>query len=64
MDGFDYRTGQGVRHPIAVWREHMRTVLEARGFRRAEHGETFAHGSDGKIVFEVYSNVALRGDQQ
>jgi hypothetical protein len=59
MKGFDYTKGTDVDQSVALWRAQMKEVLDEKGFRRVENGETFAHGRDGKIVFEVYGNVAI-----
>lgn len=55
IPGFDYRTQKPAQRTRAEWREDLRAVIKAGGQRRAENGETFAHGKDGLIVFEVYA---------
>ena len=54
LGGFDYRLAQSVERTTPEWGEELRTVLKNGGRRRHEEGETFAHGPDGRIVFEVY----------
>lgn len=57
IDGYCYASGKAMSLTRAEWRERLRSVLKLGGFRRAEHGETFAHDSKGIIVFEVYAII-------
>jgi len=58
MNGFDYHNGKAISQSVSQWRTQLLAVLSAGGFRRMEHGETFAHGADGKIAFEIYGRVS------
>lgn len=60
IDGFDYRIDKPVKLTRSEWRNHLRAIVHAGGFRRVEHGETFGHGKDGRIAFEIYANVSER----
>ena len=55
--GFDYKFGKPLSHTMPEWRVRLRDVVKAGGFRRVENGETFAHGKDGLLLFEVYARV-------
>lgn len=57
IDGFDYRIPGPVSHPRAEWVRMLREAIAHGGFRRAEWKETFAHGKDGLLLFEVYAIV-------
>lgn len=59
IDGFDYRTGQAVQKSRADWRDALAQVVNAGGRRRVDGGETFAHGKDGLLLFEVYAVVPV-----
>jgi hypothetical protein len=54
IKGFDYRTGLEVQKLSRAWRADMIAVVAEGGYRRVENGETFVHGKDGRIAFEVY----------
>jgi hypothetical protein len=55
MKGFDYRTGTDIEQDTTVLRAELaRVVREEGGSRRVENSETFVHGRDGKLLFEVY----------
>lgn len=54
LNGFDYRSGTECAQDSREWRGQMAEALANGGFRRVENGETFVHGSDGTIQFEVY----------
>jgi hypothetical protein len=60
MRGFNYTTAAEFDLPVAQLREDLQTIIDGGGFRRVENGETFAHGSDGRIVWEAYGNVTLK----
>lgn len=57
MEGFDYRTQKPMSRPVADWCADLSKVITDGGWRRVEHGETFAHEEGGKMLFEVYGNV-------
>lgn len=57
LPGFDYRAGTAVTLTRGEWRERLGRCVASGGFRRVEHGETFGHGADGLVVFEVYANL-------
>lgn len=57
LTGFDYRVEREVERTTAEWRAELLEIVKSGGFRRQENGETFAHGKDGRIVFEVYGSV-------
>lgn len=61
VTGFDYRAGVEVKRTRSEWSGELRQVVAAGGRRRVEDEETFAHGPDGKLVFEVYGNVPTGG---
>jgi hypothetical protein len=50
--GFDL-----VEKTRADWQELMATESANGGWRRAEDGDTFIHGADGRIVAEVWEIV-------
>ncbi len=57
VDGFDYILGTKVKKTVEEWKSAMAAVIAAGGFRRTESGETFGHGKDSTIVFEVYAII-------
>ena len=57
MKGFDYTTGKELELCIRDWRLKLTNLIEKGGYRRFEKGETFAHSSNGGVVFEVYGNI-------
>ena len=59
MKGFNYTTSAEFDLPVAKLREELQSIVNNGGFRRVENGETFAHGSNGVIIWEAYGNVAL-----
>jgi hypothetical protein len=64
MKGFNYTTQAEFDLPVATLREELQTIVDGGGFRRVENGETFAHGSDGLIIWEAYGNVTIKKGQQ
>jgi len=63
LEGFDYREQRIVHRTRAEWRAALLDVVKRGGYRRCEHGETFAHGADGRVVFEVYAYIPAQGEQ-
>jgi hypothetical protein len=61
LKGFSYVTHQPMSLTLTQWRGMLSELVAAGGRRRVENGETFGHGKDGLIQFEVYGNVALKG---
>lgn len=57
MKGFNYATQAAFDLSVAQLREELQGIVDNGGFRRVENGETFAHGSDGVIIWEAYGNV-------
>lgn len=57
IEGFDYIADKPVKLPLNEVRRIIRNAVEAGGFRRVEHGETFLHDKTSKVIFEFYSNV-------
>jgi len=57
MKGYDYLTQEDLNLPVREWRERMRPILGAGGFRRVESGETFIHEKNALIRYEIYGNV-------
>lgn len=55
LQGFDYRAGATTERPRRDWRDDLAQAVSAGGYRRVEHGETFVHGPDGRLLFEVYA---------
>lgn len=55
IPGFDYRLQRPVAMTRRAWLDQLRAVLKAGGRRRVDAGETFAHGRDALLVFEVYA---------
>jgi len=55
--GFDYTLDRSVERTRGEWRSLMSKVKANGGRRRVDQGETFIHDANGKIVFEIYSNV-------
>ncbi len=60
MHGFNYTTDAAFDLPVAKLREELQGIIDNGGFRRVENGETFAHGSDGRIIWEAYGNVTVK----
>jgi len=59
IEGFDYTTHQPLSLTRADWQTRIATALDAGGRRRAEGGETFIHGSNGRITAEIYATVSV-----
>lgn len=59
MKGFNYTTEAAFDLPKAQLSEELQTIVNNGGRRRVEDGETFAHSSDGTIIWEAYGNVSL-----
>lgn len=57
IPGFDYRMNVPIELTRADWRTRLRVVIANGGYRATEKGETFAHGKDGRLVFEVYAII-------
>lgn len=57
VQGFDYRTDKPVVLTSKQWRTQLALVLTRGGRRVVIQGETLAI-QDGRIVFEVYANIA------
>ena len=57
--GFDYVLGKPVERTNREWRELLRQLVAQGGRRRHEHGETYGHGRDSLIRFEIYGKVQL-----
>lgn len=64
MKGFNYTTQADFDLPVAKLREELQEIVDNGGFRRVENGETFAHGKDGRIIWEAYGNVAAKSPAQ
>ncbi len=64
MNGFNYTTQAEFDLPVAVLREELQGIVDNGRYRRVENGETFAHGSDGLIIWEAYGNVTTKKGQQ
>ena len=66
MKGFDYKdtsaSNRGVDRPVAEWRATMSGALADGGRRRVSDGETFIHDKHGRILVEIYGNVAVTKD--
>ena len=59
LAGFDYALGKPVSRSTAEWRQKLRELVSHGGRRRHEHGETYGHGRDSLIEFEIYGNINL-----
>jgi len=62
VKGFDYRTGQGLDLPVRDLASQLQAVVDAGGYRRVEHGETFAHDVRGSLLWEAYGIVPAPRD--
>lgn len=58
VKGFDYRTGLEREAPLREWRAEVTDAVVHGARRRVENNETFVHGRDGTLLFEVYANVS------
>ena len=57
VKGFDYVRQRAVDYSRKEWIQQLAALKARGGFRRHEKGETFGHGPDGLIQFEVYANI-------
>lgn len=57
MKGFNYTTEAAFDLPVEQLSDELHTIVANGGHRRVEDGETFAHGRDGRIIWEAYGNV-------
>lgn len=64
MKGFNYTTQAPFDLAVAVLKEELQVVIDGGGFRRVEDGETFAHDSHGRIIWEAYGNVPDPGKKR
>jgi hypothetical protein len=61
LKGFDYKTtNKPCQYTLAEWQDILAKVLKAGGRRRAEFGETFLHGPDGILQYEIYATIRLK----
>lgn len=59
VKGFDHQAQQPLAFKRSQWRDRLSAVLAAGGSYRNEHGETFAHGPDGRLLFECAAKISL-----
>lgn len=59
MKGFHYVLQKEMDLPPKEWRTMLQDIVQKGGRRRNEAGETFAHGADSLLVFEVYGTIQL-----
>lgn len=59
IEGFDYTGTNPVQRGYTVkeFQSLMREAVKAGAKRRAEDGDTFVHGKDGRILYEIYTIV-------
>ena len=59
IEGFDYTAHEPISLTRADWQTRIANTVDAGGRRRAEGGETFIHGPNGRLTAEIYAIVSV-----
>ncbi len=57
--GFDYDRYSTVELTRSEWQQRIAETIECGGFRRLVYGDTYVHACCGRIMAEIYADVAV-----